>query len=221
MAKTACIFGSTGLVGSHMLTILSEDKRYGKIVLFNRSFQEIENAKIEQIVADYNSINQFAIQLKADEYYCCLGTTIKKAKTKEAFEYVDLHLPVTIAKLALENKVPKVLVVSSIGSSSKSKTFYLNVKGRMEEEIGKLGIEKLYFFKPSMLLGKRNESRLGEAVGQVVMKLFGFLLFGKVRKYKAIEAKIVAKAMVFVANGNFSKSVFESDEIQELGIKVE
>jgi len=198
-----------------------KDKRYGKIILFNRSFQKIEHPNIEQIVADFSALNQMATQLLADEYFCCLGTTIKKARTKKAFEYVDYQLPLNIAKLAKENKVPKLLIVSSIGASAKSSTFYLKVKGQMEEEIGKIGIESLSFFRPSMLLGARKESRMGEAIGKVVMKMFGFLLFGKLKKYRAIEAEIVAKAMVVVANGSFSKSIFESDEIQEIGINVE
>ena len=163
MVKTACIFGSTGLVGSHLLSIISQDKRYGKIILFNRSLQEIEYPNIEQIVADYSSLNQFTIQLKVDEYFCCLGTTIKKAKTKEAFEYVDFQLPLNIAKLAKENKVPKLLVVSSIGASAKSSTFYLKVKGDIELALKKLNFESLIIVRPSMLLGDRKESRFAES----------------------------------------------------------
>jgi uncharacterized protein YbjT (DUF2867 family) len=217
MAKTACIFGSTGLTGSHLLKILINDERYEKIILFNRTVQSINHSKIEQIVADYNSIDQYTNQLKADEYYCCLGTTIKKAKTKQAFEYVDLQLPVIIGKFAIQNKVSGLFVVSSIGASAKSSNFYLNVKGRMEEELQKSGIGKLFIFRPSMLIGERNESRFGETVGKIVMKFIGFLFLGKLKKYRAIKAEIVANAMVVVANGGYNSSIFESDEIQKLG----
>jgi len=216
MGKTACIFGSTGLIGSHLILRLLDDPKYEKILVFNRTLQTYNQQKIEQIVGDYNLLSTYANQLKANEYYCCLGTTIKIAKTKSAFEYVDLQLPISIGKLAVENKVSKLLVVSSVGASSKSKNFYLNVKGRMEFELRNLGIETLYIFRPSMLLGKREQTRTGESIGKIVMKVLGFLLVGKLKKYRAITAKAVASAMVNVANGNFSNLVFESDAIQRL-----
>jgi len=217
MGKVACIFGSTGLVGSQLVLCLLEDLRYEKILLFNRNLQPTTDQKIQQIVGNYDLLNQFASQLQADEYYCCLGTTIKIAKTKAAFEYVDLELPLSIGKMAVENQISKLLVVSSIGASSKSNNFYLNVKGRMEDGLAKLGIKSLHFFKPSMLLGKRNQSRPGESAGKVIMKIFGFLLIGKLKKYRAIEALTVAKAMIKVANSTEFKSFIESDEIQQLG----
>jgi len=220
MAKSACIFGSTGLIGSHLLSILLNDNRYDKIVLFNRTLQPVTNPNIVQIVADYGSLDQYANQLKTDDYYCCLGTTMKKAKNRQAFEYVDFNLPLAIAKLALENEVPKLLVVSSIGASAKSGTFYLRVKGLMEIELGKIGIKHLHFFRPSMLLGKRNEKRFAESVGMIIMKIFGFLLVGKLKKYRAIKGEIVAEAMVVVANGSYSNISVESDEIQKLGAKI-
>jgi len=217
MGKTACIFGSTGLIGSQLLQNLLQDSRYDKILLFNRTFQSFAHQKIEQIVGDYNLLIDYKSQLIGDEYYCCLGTTMKIAKTKSVFEFVDLQLPLSIGKLAIENKVSKLLVVSSIGASLKSGNFYLNVKGRMEFELGLLGIETLHFFRPSMLLGKREPSRLGESIGKIIMKIIGFMLVGKLKKYKAIKAETVANAMVNVANGNFKNLVFESDKIQYLG----
>lgn len=192
MEKTACIFGSTGLVGSNLLRILSSSKRYKKVIVFNRSQQQLANPVVEQIVGDYSSLEKYADQLKADEYYCCLGTTIKKAGSKEAFEFVDFHLPVNIIKLAKKNNTSKVFVVSSIGASSKSSNFYLRVKGKMEEEILKTQVESLFVLRPSMLLGNRSESRFGESMGKIIMKIFGFIFVGKLKKYKAIEAEIVA-----------------------------
>lgn len=217
MNKTACIFGSTGLIGSHLLDLLVNDSRYERIIVFNRSLKYYTHPKIKQILSDYESISEVSNDLDANEYYCCLGTTIKKAKTREAFEYVDYLLPLQIARIAIENKVDKYLIVSSIGASEQSRNFYLRTKGKMEQEVSRLGIKRLHIFRPSMLLGKRNEKRLAESVGQVFMNFFGFLMFGVLRKYKAIHAKTVAAAMLAVANQNTDKKFFASDEIENIG----
>jgi len=218
MTKTACIFGSTGLTGSHLLSILCADSSYNKIIVFNRLAKDNLPQQVEQIVGDFNSLMQYAEKLKANHYFCCLGSTMKKAGSKEAFEYVDYHLPVKIAEMAYENKADKVLVVSSVGASAKSRNFYLNVKGRMEDKMRAIMNDKLYIFKPSMLLGERNENRLGESFGKILMKALGILFIGSFKKYKAIEAQKVALAMVKVANGNYNQVVFESDEIQNIAI---
>ncbi len=216
MTKTACIFGSTGLTGSQLLDILSTNTNYSRIIVFNRSVKANLPANVDQVVGDYDSLFQYSENLKANHYYCCLGSTMKKAGSKEAFEQVDYHLPLKIGELAIENQVDKVLLVSSIGASAKSRNFYLNVKGRMEDDMEAILKDKLTVFKPSMLLGERNESRLGESIGKVLMKVLGIFFIGKLNKYKAIDARAVAIAMVKVANGNFNQFVFESDEIQNL-----
>lgn len=217
MKKTACVFGSTGLTGSVLTELLTSDERYERIIIFNRSGKEYFHPKIIQIVADYELIGNYVTELAADEYYCCLGTTIKKAKTKEAFEYVDYGLPLKIAQIATENQTGKYLVVSSIGASDKSSNFYLRTKGKMEQAVSKSGVNEVYFFRPSILLGQRNEKRLGESIGQIAMKATGFLLWGPLQKYRAIQARTVAAAMIAVANEGFENQIIESDEIEKLG----
>ena len=217
MGKTACVFGATGLTGKHLVNLLSEDDIYDKIILFNRRAVQYASPKILQINGNYNSLSEYSGILKAHDFFCCLGTTIKKAGSKVAFEEVDLNLPVRIAEIAVLNMVNKFMVVSSIGASAESGNFYLNVKGRMELELKKKLGDRLYIFRPSLLLGNRNEDRFGENFAKVFMKIFGFLFVGGLKKYKAIEAETVAKAMVTVANGNFTDSVFESDQIFEIG----
>ncbi len=216
MEKVACIFGSTGLIGRYLLDQLLADERYRKIIVFNRVIQSIEHQKIEQIVAKYEQILHFKEQLKANEYYCCLGTTMKKAKTKEAFEYVDYHLPLEVGKLARINDVKSLMVVSSIGSSATSGNFYLKTKGKMEEGISRLGIENLFIYRPSMLLGKRNESRLMESIAKPISIALGIFLWGPLKKYRAIHGKTVAKAMIFSANQMTGTHIIESDQIKKL-----
>jgi uncharacterized protein YbjT (DUF2867 family) len=217
MLKTACIFGATGLIGSHLKMQLLNDDRYSKVIVFVRSELMLTHPKLVEIVGDFEQLDDYSEQLIADEYFCCLGTTMKKAKTKEAFEYVDYQLPLKIANLAKKNNVRKYCVVSSIGASSKSGNFYLRTKGRMEEAISSIGIEYPHFFRPSLLLGERYEKRFGESMAKVFSNLFGFLMVGGLKKYRAIHGKTVAKAMIKVANEDTNQKAFISDEIQELG----
>ncbi|MBN1252625.1 MAG: NAD-dependent epimerase/dehydratase family protein [Bacteroidales bacterium] len=221
MKKTAVIFGSTGLIGKNLLFQLIDDERYSKIFVFNRKHLNINISKVEEIiVTDFENIDEFTFKQTPDEIYCCIGTTINKAKTKTAFTFVDYQIPVKIAKLAENKNISKLLIVSSIGANEKSNNFYLQTKGKMEQAVVKFSIESVHFFRPSMLLGKRNETRIAEGIGQIFMKIFGFLLIGKIKKYKAIKAETVAKAMINVANLNTGlntkKDFIESDKIFEL-----
>ena len=216
MGKTACIFGSTGLVGSCLVSQLIDDSQYEKIIVFNRKKQGNNNPKIVEIVDDYSNLAQNAALLKADEYYCCLGTTIGKAKSKPAFEYVDYNLPIEIGNLAQTNDIKYYLVVSSIGASPKSGNFYLRTKGGMEEALTKLNINNLFIFRPSLILGKRNETRVLESISKVMMIALGFLFVGPIKKYRAIHAKTIAKAMINTIEKLSGKHILESDQIQEM-----
>ena len=113
-------------------------------------------------------------------------------------------------------KLLKLLVISSVGADRKSKTFYLHTKGRMEQTVLKFKNQGVYFFRPSLLLGNRNEPRLAEMLGQKVMRLSGFLMIGKLKRYKAIPVFIVSKAMQKVAKESYSKHFFESNELWDL-----
>jgi uncharacterized protein YbjT (DUF2867 family) len=216
MNRIACVFGSTGLIGSSLLEFLLTHEKYAKVIVFNRKHQKQEHPKLIQIVDDYANLHEHALELNADEYYCCLGTTIKVAKTKPAFEYVDYHLPLEIGNLALINKVKYYLVISSIGASAKSKNFYLKTKGGMENALSKLGLDNLFIFRPSLLLGKRNETRIGELISKAVMQIFGIFLIGSLKKYKAIHAKIVATAMIKSVEKYSGIQFIESDIIKNI-----
>ncbi len=213
MGKIAALFGATGLTGKSLLQQLTENDDYIKIIVFNRNLQNYNHNKIDEVSLDWNNIERIKNQLIADELFCCIGTTIKKAGSKKAFLQVDFHIPVTLAQIAENNKINKFLIVSSLGANPKSKNFYLQTKGKMEEEVLKFNIPKIHFFRPSILLGKRNEFRTGEEFGKIAMKIFNPLMIGSLRKYKAIPASIVAGAMIKVASANSSKIIFDSDEL--------
>ncbi len=216
MGKIAAIFGATGLVGKSLLKQLSDNEHYIKIIVFNRHLQNYQHDKIDEVLLDWNNIERIKNQLIADELFCCVGTTIKKAGSKEAFLDVDFQIPLTLAQIAEQNKIKKFLIVSSLGANTNSKNFYLQTKGKMEEEVLKFNIPKIHFLRPSMLLGKREEFRTGEELGKIVMKIFNPLMIGSLRKYKAIPAEVVAGAMVKVAAENSSKVFYNSDELWNL-----
>lgn len=215
--KKAIVFGSSGLVGRQLANQLCELPGYAEIVCVNRKSQKIDHPKYIEIISDMADLSSISDRIKGDEIYCCLGTTIKKAGSQEQFRKVDFDLPIEIAKIALKNKINHMLVVSSIGADKSSGNFYLRTKGEMEAAFLELEIPTQTIARPSMLLGKRNESRFGENVGKVLMKVFSFAMLGKLKKYRAIQAADVAKAMIIIANSEpTSRHIFESDMLQEI-----
>ena len=215
--KTAILFGSTGLIGSYVLTELLKDSRYSRIILFLRKPLPQTAPRVTEVIMELSEHDDFEKYLFGNEVFICLGTTIRKAGTREAFRQVDFALPVKISLAARINEVSKVLVVSSIGANHKSGNFYLRTKGEMESALQSMGLSFLHIFRPSMLLGPRKESRTGETIGKFVMNTLGFMFIGPFKKYQAIHAHTVAKAMIRVANENHEKLIFESDEIAKLG----
>jgi uncharacterized protein YbjT (DUF2867 family) len=212
--KTALIFGSTGLIGNLLLEELIKSSEYQKIKIFVRQPVGISHLKVEEFAVDFSDTDTFSKKIKGDDLFICLGTTIKKAGSVRKMEEIDRDLPVKIAALASKNGVKKVAVVSSIGASADSKNYYLRIKGEMELEILKLKFENIAIVRPSMLLGERKEKRTGEMVGKIVMKTVKPLLIGKMKKYRGIHSRDVAKAMIAILQKESVKTVYESDELQ-------
>ena len=212
--KTALLAGSTGLIGSFCLTELLKEDVYREVETWVRKPSGIIHPKLKEVIVDFLHPDQLPQHLP-DHVFCCLGTTIKKAGSQEAFRQVDLELVADLAKRAEQSGSEKFLVVSSIGASLSTGNFYLKTKGEMEEKVRSCKIPSVVIFRPSMLLGKRKELRFGELVGKGVMKVAGFLLTGKFRKYRGIEASVVAKAMVKMAKtAPPGVLILESDKIQ-------
>lgn len=217
MAKTAIIIGASGLVGNEVLKLLLTDDHFDKVNIFVRKPLSINHPKLEQHAIDFDLIFKSTDLVKGDILFCCLGTTIKTAGSKEEFKKVDYAYPLAFAKIAKQNGVKKFLIISSIGANSTSSNFYLKVKGGIEKELEKLKYESLIIVRPSMLLGDRKEFRLGESIGKIVMKLISILFIGKFNKYKAIEASTVARAMIELSKSNLEGvSVVESDRLMKI-----
>jgi uncharacterized protein YbjT (DUF2867 family) len=214
--RTALVFGSTGLVGNLLLEELIDSERYSAIRIFVRQSTGISVPGVEEIIADFSDSENLAPKITGDDLFICLGTTIKKAGSVENMEKIDRDLPVKIAQMARSNGVKNIAAVSSIGASADSKNYYLRIKGEMEEGIMMQGFENIAILRPSMLLGERKERRTGELVGKVVMKAFKPVLTGKLRKYRAIHGKDVARAMIIILEKKPGKKIYESDEIQDV-----
>jgi len=149
------------------------------------------------LVCELRELSSRRNQLKADDIFCCLGTTIKKAKSKEAFRAVDLDAPVLLAQISRELGAQKFLLVSSLGANKNSGIFYNKVKGEVEDAIQKIGFNSFHILRPSLLLGPRQEERSGEDAAKFFYKIFGFLV---PKKYQAIESIKVARTMQTLAN---------------------
>ncbi|KRG68845.1 hypothetical protein [Pseudoxanthomonas dokdonensis] len=135
-------------------------------------------------------------QARLDVFACCLGTTLKAAGSRQAFEAVDLELVLRLARLAHQHGARHAVVMSSVGASPRSRSFYLRVKGRMEQELGQVGFQRIDILRPSLLLGHRSQPRGGEQLGQRLSRLYNGLLLGPLRDYRAIPAQTVAEALV-------------------------
>ncbi len=214
--KTALLFGSTGLVGGYVLNYLIQNSNYSKIKLFVRSFTEINNPKIEIIKTDFNNLNKYAEDIKGDECFCCIGTTKKKSPNANEYQKIELDIPKKIAQIAKSNSVKSFFFVSSGYANPKSSGKYLKFKGLVEEEIKNLNFDKIGIMRPSFLLGERQEERVGEKFGIIIFKLLTPILIGSFRKMRPIQAEIVARAMIKLANENIDQSIFESNEISNL-----
>jgi uncharacterized protein YbjT (DUF2867 family) len=214
--KTALVFGSSGLVGGHVLSQLIENDDYNKIKIFVRSEPEINDPKVEIIKTDFNNLENHKEDIKGDDCFFCIGTTKQNSPDKSEYRKVELEVPKQIAQIAKSNSVNSFVFVSSGYADPKSSGDYLKFKGEVEEELKRLNFPKLGIMRPSFLLGDRKEKRVGEKIGIFVFKLLSPLFLGPLKKMKPIQSETVAKAMISSANKNLEKNVFESNEIAEL-----
>ena len=214
--RTAILIGATGLVGSFVLDELIKNGTYEKIIVLSRRAGHYTNKKIAEIVTDFDNLQQLESNVKGHDLFCCLGTTIKKAGSQAAFRKVDYELPVILAEIALRNNINRFIVISSIGANPVSRNFYLRTKGEMEQALLKILAGKVFIVRPSMLLGKRNEFRMGEVAGKWVIRILNPLFIGRLAQYKGIHASDVARAMIYIALHGSEKQIVESYELQNL-----
>jgi uncharacterized protein YbjT (DUF2867 family) len=215
--KTALVIGSTGLIGSQLLELLLESEEYAKVITFVKRDSGIQHPKLKQHIINFDKPEDFQNFVVGDDFFCTIGTTIKKAGSQDAFRKVDFEYPKVFATIALQNNLKQFLIISSLGADAHSGNFYLKTKGEIQDFLKNCNFESVSVLQPSLLLGNRTEFRLGEKIGAFFMKLFSFTLIGNLEKYKPIQSEDVAKAMFTLAQKNDKGiHIFESDTIQEI-----
>jgi uncharacterized protein YbjT (DUF2867 family) len=220
MSNTAVIAGASGLVGQECLRLLLN--RYPSVTSLVRKPTGRQHLRLIERRIDFDRIDTIEIPRGA-HVYSALGTTIKKAGSEAAFRRVDFDYPKMLAARAAAAGAARFMLVSSVGANKASSNFYLRVKGELEEAIAKMPLEAALFFRPSVLIGDREEKRRGEAAGIAVGRALAFALIGPLRKYRAIPAGTVAEAMVSAANSEANGvRIYHYDEMLRLaGPKIE
>ncbi|QJW88915.1 oxidoreductase [Spirosoma taeanense] len=210
-SKTALVLGATGLIGDLLTHQLVDSPIYDKIKVLVRKSLTWQHPRLQEIQFDFDHPNGLVTQ--ADDIYCCLGTTMKKAGSQEAFQKVDYRYPMDIARLGLANGATQFAIVTAMGADTESSFFYNRVKGEVERDLAALDYPTLLIFRPSLLLGNRKgETRLGERLAEGAMRLFSPLIPAK---YKGVQASKVANAMLTtMQQGLTGKRIFESDSLQ-------
>jgi uncharacterized protein YbjT (DUF2867 family) len=215
--KTAIVLGGTGLTGNLLINRLLAHDSYACIKLFSRKASGIKSEKIEEFVGDLFQLEHFKDDFTADEVFCCIGTTSAKTKDRVVYKAIDFGIPSTAARLARENNIPTFLVISSMGANTRSSIFYSRTKGEMEQAVLGEKIPHTYILQPSLIMGNRDERRMGESVGAAVLKFTNVVLVGRLKKYRAIEADCIAAAMIHLALSKPPSGIVISDKLQELG----
>ncbi len=189
--------GATGLVGSAVLPLLLANARVGQVISLARRAQPRPHAKLLEWTAP--DLVSALRDERADAVICCLGTTMKKAGSREAFSAVDKHLPLAIARWAERLGVPTFVIISAVGADPHSRFFYNRVKGEVEHALGAMRFNSLALMQPSVISGPRQERRPAEAMGLAALKLLAPLFAGPMAKYRLMPHTTLAKALVQAA----------------------
>ena len=207
------LFGATGLIGESILEILVNDVYFNKINVLTRNSFPSNNKKVHLHIIDFSDTKMISkIIQKSSLVFASIGTTQKKVKgDKEAYRKIDYDIITNIAESCKINNIENFLFVSSSGADAKSKNFYLNLKGEIENYVLNLNLSSTSIFRPSLLLGKRNEVRFGEKIAQLIMPLFSYIMPSNL---KPIKASAVAKSMVNISKKSCPGSkIYNYDEI--------
>jgi len=199
--KIATIIGATGMIGNYLFEALLKDDYFNTVrIVVRHPYQKI-NPKMEVKLVDFNDAESFKLALEgSNTIFCCIGTTQKKVNGDNSlYRKIDFDIPLKAARFGKEIGCEKFVIITSVGANSHSSTFYLKLKGELENAIHSMGLDTVHIMQPSMLLGDRKEQRTGEGLLQGSTKLMSGLFFGSMRKYKAIHGKTVAAAMLNAA----------------------
>lgn len=213
----ALVLGANGLVGLHTVELLLQNEQFQHIYAVSRRGIEIEHPKLIQIKAGVETIAEHIQSLKINCMFSCLGSTRKKTPDLKDYYRVDYVYPLLVADILHQNGCKAVCLVSALGANAQSRNFYMKLKGETEQDIEKIGFDTLHIFQPSLIKGKRNESRLAEGIALGLFTVIDPLLIGGLKKYRSIQAKDIASAMVNVSTEEQKGTCrYPTDRIKEL-----
>lgn len=215
--RMAIVAGASGLVGGYCLRRLLASGLHEQVIAFVRGPLNVTHKRLQQRTVDFDRLGRMSAFPRAQDVFCCLGTTMKKAGSEEAFRKVDYEYIVRLAESSVRSGAERFYLVSAVGADTKSRVFYSRVKGEAEDAVARLSFSGLHIFRPSFLVGTRPEKRPGEEFGIAAARLVSGVLFGPARKYRPIKADTVARAMIVVAReGSPGAHVYNSDEMEGL-----
>jgi uncharacterized protein YbjT (DUF2867 family) len=213
--RVAIIAGASGLVGSAVLQLLLQSEDYKRVIALVRRPLEVNHPKLEQITVAFTALPELPAFAGA-EVFCALGTTMKLAGSRAAFRAVDYAAALAFAKSAADGGARQFVLVSSIGAKAQSTTFYLQVKGELEDALKTLPFQAVHIFRPSFLVGDRVDARPVERVGGAVAKALEFAFVGKLKKYSAIEVSVLATAILAARAAEPGVHIYEYEQILAL-----
>ena len=199
--KTALLLGATGLVGSELLDRLLSHQAYSKVVAPTRRPLHRSSKKLDNPQLNFDRLDRHRALFRCHDVYIALGTTIKKAGSKEAFRRVDYDYIVRAAELAQSGGANQCMLISAAAADSESAFFYNRVKGETEEAITRMDFWAIHLFRPGVLLGKREELRIGEKVAAGVSSVLRQISPNLLGEYNPTRADVLARKMIEAAQG--------------------
>ena len=213
----ALIFGASGLVGTELLKLLLIDPIFTSVRIVVRRKLPLSHQKLIQIISTFEELESNRDKLQGDVLFSCLGSTKRKTPDTKEYYKIDHDYPILGSKLALENGIKSIHIVSSLGANSSSSNSYLKMKGETEDDILRLPFQGVHIYRPSLITGDRKESRLFEKSAEYILKIINPLLIGSLKKYRSISAKDIAKAMYIQSKKQIEgKHIYPSHIIKEL-----
>ena len=217
MPYSVILIGSSGLIGSNLLSELIQSEAISEILLLVRRSTDVSSSKVKELIVNFEKPNSYSIDIQADIIYSCLGTTKSETPNSSLYRQIDLEYPLNLAKLGQKNGVAQFHIISSLGADAGSSNSYLKLKGELEQELKKLTISSLHIYQPSFLIGERKKDRLADKIMKPVFRLIDPLLIGPLKKYRSIKAADVARVMLNQSIKDLKSTfTYPSIQIQEL-----
>lgn len=210
--KKALVIGATGLIGRMLTEALLRDDTFDEVHILVRRSLPLSHPKLKQQLFDFDNPSIDLVQ--GDVLFCAMGTTLRKAGSQAAQYKIDCLYPFEVAKIAKQQGIKQFVLVSSVGADATASNFYLRTKGDLEEKLKSLAFDSLILVRPSLIMGERQERRLGEKIAMTLMPLLNPLLVGKLRKYRGVAAESIVATLIAQAKlGTKGITTIESDQI--------